>query len=72
MKEENLVMTLINTLKAQIKRQFIILLVVIVCWISTIGIFIWYINQYDFETESTSIMETDNDGNITTGDIDNG
>lgn len=72
MKEENLVMTLIDTLKAQIKRQFIILLVVILCWISTIGIFIWYINQYDFETESTAIMETDNDGNITTGDIDNG
>lgn len=72
MKEENLVMTLIDTLKAQIKRQFIILLVVIMCWISTIGIFIWYINQYDFETESTAIMETDNDGNITTGDIDNG
>lgn len=72
MKEENLVITLIDTLKAQIKRQFIILLVVILCWISTIGIFIWYINQYDFETESTAIMETDNDGNITTGDIDNG
>lgn len=72
MKEETLVMSLIETLKAQIKRQFIILLVVIVCWISTIGIFIWYINQFDFTTENTSIMETDNDGNITTGDIDNG
>ena len=72
MKEENLVMTLIDTLKAQIKRQFIILLVVILCWISTIGIFIWYINQFEFTTESTSIMETDNEGNITTGDIDNG
>lgn len=51
-------MTLIDTLKAQIKRQFIILLVVILCWISIIGIFVWYINQYDFETESTSIIET--------------
>lgn len=72
MTEQSLAKTLVDTLKMQIKRQFIILLVVIMCWISTIGIFIWYINQFEFETESTSIMETDNDGNITTGDINNG
>lgn len=72
MTEQSLAKTLVDTLKIQIKRQFIILLVVIMCWISTIGIFIWYINQFEFTTESTSIMETDNDGNITTGDIDNG
>lgn len=72
MTEQSLAKTLVDTLKMQIKRQFIILLIVILCWISTIGIFIWYINQFEYTTESTSIMETDNEGNINTGDIDNG
>lgn len=72
MTEQSLAKTLVDTLKMQIKRQFIILLIVILCWISTIGIFIWYINQFEFTTESTSIMKTDNEGNINTGDIDNG
>lgn len=72
MKDNTLVMSLIDTLKAQIKRQFIILLTVIFSWLTTTVIFIWYINQFEYVGESTSIIETDNDGNITTGDIDNG
>ena len=73
MKEDkSLAMSLIYTLKAQCKRQFIILLVVIVGWLITIGGFIWYINQYDYNTESTATIETENSGEINTGDITNG
>lgn len=75
MKEDkSLAMSLIDTLKSQCKRQFIINIVLIICWLGTIGGFIWYINQFDYNTtdESTATIETDNDGTINTGDITNG
>jgi hypothetical protein len=33
-----------------VKRLIIALFVVIALWFSTIGIFVWYLNQYDFES----------------------
>ena len=73
MKEDkSLAMSLIDTLKAQCKRQFIINIILIVCWLGTIGGFIWYINQFDYNTESTATIETENSGEINTGDITNG
>jgi len=72
MKEQSLAMSLIDTLKAQCKRQFIINIIIIICWLGTIGGFIWYINQFDFNTESTATIETENSGEISTGDITNG
>lgn len=33
-----------------IKRLIAALFVVIALWFSTIGVFIWYLNQYDFES----------------------
>lgn len=73
MKEDkSLAMSLIDTLKAQCKRQFIINIILIICWLGTIGGFIWYINQFDYNTESTATIETENSGEINTGDITNG
>ena len=66
MDEKSLALSLIETLKAQCKRQFITILVVIGCWIATIGVFIWYINQFDYSTEYTST--TDSGGNACIGD----
>ena len=66
MEEKSLAMSLIDTLKAQCKRQFIILLVVVGCWLTTIGVFIWYINQYDYVEEYTNT--TDSGGNACIGD----
>ena len=49
---------------------------IVICWvislIITIGGFLWYLNQFEYSGESASIIETENQGNITTGDIDNG
>ena len=72
MNEKSVAMSLIDTLKAQSKRQFIINIILIICWLGTIGGFIWYINQFDFNTESTATIETENNGEINTGDITNG
>ena len=33
-----------------IKRLIIALLSVVLLWFATIGIFVWYLNQYDFES----------------------
>jgi len=69
MKEQSLAMALIKS-----KDKLIITLVI--CWLVSIifivGGFLWYINQFDYETESTATFETDNSGTINTGDIDNG
>lgn len=72
MEEQSLAMSLIEVLKAQNKRQFIVLVIIILCWLLTIIGFVGYINQFDYSTESTATFETDNSGTINTGDIDNG
>lgn len=33
-----------------IKRLIIVVIVVLLLWFSTIGLFVWYLNQYDFES----------------------
>lgn len=33
-----------------VKRLIIALIVLIVMWFATINIFVWYLNQYDFES----------------------
>lgn len=53
MEEKNtLALEMMRELKANSKRWFISFLVVLVLWFTTIGIFIWYINQPVEETET--------------------
>lgn len=47
------------------RRLANILLIVIILWFSTIGIFVWYINQYDFSAIS---YEQDGEGINIIGD----
>lgn len=58
-----------------IKRLVIMLIVILAIWFSTIGVFVWYLNQYDFENYDVEVS-TDgggdanyigNDGNIYNG-----
>jgi len=44
-----------------VKRLVIALLVVLVLWFSTIALFVWYLNQYDFEGY-TETYEYNQDG----------
>lgn len=76
MEEKSLVQTLLDDKNAQSKRKDIIIILLIIVYVITVlslvGGFLWYINQFDYHTENTATFETDNNGNISTGDINNG
>jgi hypothetical protein len=45
-----------------IRRQFWTIILLILCLVISNGIWIWYINQFDFSTESVEQTATNNDG----------
>lgn len=60
-KEENsLAWEMLKELSRTVKRQTIIIFVVLALWFSTIAGFVWYLNQYDFSSYEVS---TDGGGN---------
>lgn len=67
MEEKSLAMELLQDMKKTNKRMFILLVVILILWFATIGSFVWYINQFDFVTETTTL-----DGNGTNNYIENG
>lgn len=77
-KEEthSLAMDMLKDYQLREKRSFVERLIILSLWtlslIFTIGIFIWYLNQYDFisTVESTGVYNiVDGDGNIISADI---
>ena len=81
MEDKTLAMELLTDLKATNKRQFIVIITMAVLWFSSIvcivGIFVWYINQFDYYTEKTTLDGNGvnnyigNDGDINNGDKSN-
>lgn len=81
MEDKTLAMELLTDLKATNKRQFIVNITMAVLWFSSIvcivGIFVWYINQFDYYTEKTTLDGNGvnnyigNDGDINNGDKSN-
>lgn len=67
MKNNSLAMELLNDYKKTNKRLFIIILVILTMWFTSIGIFIYYINTTGFET-ITETAETTDSGNACVGD----
>ena len=71
--EESFAKELLKGYSAQAHRWFIAFIVVLLMWFSTIGMFIWYLNQpiEETTTTTTSTIEQDsaNDNNITGVDI---
>lgn len=45
-----LAIELLKEVKVQTKRWMIAFFTVLVLWFATIGGFVWYLNQYDFES----------------------
>lgn len=45
-----------------IRRQFCTIILLILCLVISNGIWIWYINQFDFSTQSVEQTATNNDG----------
>lgn len=64
MEEKTLAMELLTDLKQTNKRQFITIIILVLSQLFTIEIFIWYINQFDYYTETTQEM-TDIDNSTT-------
>ena len=81
MEDKTLAMELLTDLKTANKRQFIVNIIIAVLWFSsivcTVGIFVWYINQFDYYTETTTLDGNgvnnyiENDGDINNGDKSN-
>lgn len=60
---DNLATEMLKELKANAKRWFIAFIVVLVLWFTTIGLFIWYINQPIEEVlETTEYTQDANTG----------
>lgn len=56
MEEESLAMELLRDSSKRNRRTFAVLLVIIFLWFATIISFVYYINQFDFVTETTQEM----------------
>lgn len=56
MEDKTLAMELLTDLKATNKRQFIVIITILVLWFSTVCLFVWYINQFDYYTETSQEM----------------
>lgn len=72
--EKSLAMELLEELKRQNKRLVVALFVVLILWATTIGGFVWYLNQYDFSSYEVNSQDggnanfIGNDGDITNGE----
>ena len=56
MEDKTLAMELLTDLKVANKRQFIVIITILVLWFSTVCLFVWYINQFDYYTETSQEM----------------
>lgn len=56
--QDSFAMELLKGYSAQAKRWFIACLVILSMWLATIGGFVWYLYQYDFESYETVIEGT--------------
>ena len=73
MEDKTLAMELLTDLKATNKRQFIVIITILVLWFSTVCLFVWYINQFDYYTEKTTLGGNGINNYIgKDGDINNG
>lgn len=80
LKEQSLAMELIKDYKKQNKRQFIVILVILVMWFATIGYLVYTLNDIGTIDESTTITQDNesgynnyigNDGDIINGETNN-
>lgn len=73
--DESLAMYLVKGYGKQAKNWFIAFIIVVCLWFATIGLFVWYLQLYDFSSETVTV-EAEQDGNGTNivggGDVDYG
>lgn len=67
LQEKSLAKELLEDVKKTNKRMFIIIIIILIMWFASIGLFIYYINTTGFET-ITETAETTDSGNACVGD----
>ena len=65
--EESLAMELLKGYSSQAHRWFIAFVIVLCMWFGTIGGFIWFLNQYNFESNTSTVIAQDTGANTMTG-----
>lgn len=67
---------LLSEIKRSNERWFKIAFAMLLAWLVTIGVFVWYLNQYDFSSTTTETNEAtgvyaivDSDGNVIASDL---
>ena len=76
--QDSFAMELLKGYSAQAKRWFIACLVILSMWLATIGGFVWFISQYDYESYEITADGDSNanyigeDGNIYKGGFNQG
>lgn len=72
--EESFATQILKDYKKQNKRQFIVILVILIMWFATIGYLIYILNDIGVETTTTETydMNTDNGNNNFIGGNNNG
>lgn len=76
--QDSFAMELLKGYSAQAKRWFIACLVILSMWLATIGGFVWFISQYDYESYEITADGDSNanyigeDGNIYNGGFNQG
>lgn len=66
-KEKSLAMELLQDARKSNKRMFVIIIVILVMWFASIGLFIYYINTTGYEVV-TETADSQGDGNACVGD----
>lgn len=59
---DSFAMELLKGYSMQAKRRFVACMVILSMWLATIAGFIWYLNQYDFESYETTVEQDASDG----------
>lgn len=69
-KEQSLAMELLQDARKTNKRMFIIIIVILTMWFTSIGLFIYYINTtgYEVTAESTEVENESGNANACVGD----
>ena len=59
---DNLATEMLKDQKTNNKRTFIALIVTLLLWFTSIMVFVWYLNQYEYvdTTQTTTVDDTDN------------
>lgn len=70
--EKGLAMEMLGELKVQSKRWMVAFFVVLILWAATIGGFVWFINQYEFQSYTQDGNGYNNINTGTQGDVING